>query len=179
MRLRSSKSGSSGDRGTDKTDSELSVEQLQPLHRTEVEESGLVKKGSLLGEHGLMTDGARARREFSRSMEALRKEANGLEEEESIRTGWKLGAEDFLDWILEKVEVNPKEAHSKRERDETEQSRAARIVRDELKKLGWTKTELKRRRKGDPWKVRLARLLRHLEMGTWTHVSNRLYHQTP
>jgi hypothetical protein len=73
-------------------------------------------------------------------------------------------------------------AHSKRERDETEQSRAARIVRDELKKLGWTKMELKRRRKGDPAKVELTRLLRqrtavslkwiaeNLEMGTWAHV---------
>ena len=150
-----------------------------------------LRKDRLLGEHGLSTDGARARREFSRRMEALRKEGNGIEGEQSIRTGWKLGAEDFLDWILEKVEVNPKEAHSKRERDETEEGRAGRIVREELKKLGWTKTDLKQRRKGDPGKVALARLLRqktavslkwiadNLEMGTWTHVSNRLYHQTP
>ncbi len=51
----------------------------------------------------------------------------------------------------------------------------------------WTK-ELKRRRKGDTTKVALARRLRketavslkwvaeNLYMGTWTHVSNRLYH---
>ena len=48
--------------------------------------------------------------------------------------------------------------------------------------------ELKRRRKGDEAKVMLARRLReetavslrwvaeNLHMGTWTHVSNRLYH---
>jgi hypothetical protein len=61
-------------------------------------------------------------------------------------------------------------------------------VREELKRLGWTKAELKRRRKGDASKVALARRLRaqtavslrwiaeNLYMGTWTHVSNRLYH---
>ena len=114
----------------------------------------------LLGEHGLKAEGARDRREFGRRMEAMRQDANSAEEAKSIRRGWKLGGEDFLDWILEKVEVKSADAHSRRERDETEQGRAARIVRDELKKLGWTKTDLKRRRKGDPKKVALARLLR-------------------
>jgi hypothetical protein len=50
------------------------------------------------------------------------------------------------------------------------------------------RAELKRRRKGDEAKVALARRLReetavslrwiaeNLYMGTWTHVSNRLYH---
>jgi len=53
---------------------------------------------------------------------------------------------------------------------------------------GWTKAELRRRRKGDETKIALARKLReetavslrwiaeNLYMGTWTHVSNRLYH---
>jgi hypothetical protein len=75
-----------------------------------------------------------------------------------------------------------------RERDETEQAKALRIVQEELKRRGWTKAELKRRRKGDEAKVSLARRLReetavslrwiaeNLYMGTWTHVSNRLYH---
>jgi hypothetical protein len=75
-----------------------------------------------------------------------------------------------------------------RERDETEQAKALRVVQEELKKRGWTKAELKRRRKGDEAKVALARRLReetavslrwiaeNLYMGTWTHVSNRLYH---
>jgi hypothetical protein len=62
------------------------------------------------------------------------------------------------------------------------------IVRQELKRLGWSEAELKRRRKGGKNKVALARRLReettvslrwiaeNLHMGTWTHVSNRLYH---
>ena len=75
-----------------------------------------------------------------------------------------------------------------RERDETEQVRALRIVQEELKRRGWTKAELKRWRKGDARKVALARRLReqttvslrwiaeNLHMGTWTHVSNRFSH---
>ena len=86
------------------------------------------------------------------------------------------------------MEVRTKEAHPGRERDETEQAKASRIVQEELKRLGWTKAELRRRRKGDAAKVALARRLReetavslkwiaqNLHMGTWTHVSNRLYH---
>jgi putative transposase len=142
----------------------------------------------LMGEHGLVRESARARREFSRRMESLRKEANQPEAVRSIRRGWKLGGEDFLDWILEKMEVLTKEAHPGWERDETEQAKASRIIQKELKRLGWSKAELKRRRKGDAQKVALARRLRgetavslrwiaeNLHMGTWTHVSNRLYH---
>ena len=99
-----------------------------------------------------------------------------------------MGGEDFLDWILDKIQVPTKEAHPSRERDETEQAKALRIVQQELKRLGWSDAELKRRRKGDESKVTLARRLReettvslrwiaeNLHMGTWTHVSNRLYH---
>lgn len=142
----------------------------------------------LLGEHGIVSDGARGRREFSQRMEQLRKEANRPQELEALRRGWKLGGEDFLDWMLEKVEVRHAEAHPGRERDETEQTKAARIIGEEMKQLGWTKTELRRRKKGDPAKVAVARRIRaetavslkwiaeNLFMGTWTHVSNRLYH---
>jgi len=142
----------------------------------------------LMEEHGLLSESACNRREFSRRMESLRQEANAPQSLLPIRRGWKLGAEDFLDWILEKVEPVTGEAHPRPERDETEQARAWRVVREELKKAGWSKAELKRRRKGDPTKVAVARRLReetavslkwiaeNLSMGTWTHVSNLLYH---
>lgn len=57
----------------------------------------------------------------------LRKEANRPEELEALRRGWKLGGEDFLDWMLEKVGVRQAEAHPGRERDENGQTKAARI----------------------------------------------------
>jgi putative transposase len=143
----------------------------------------------LLGEHGLVADKALSRREFCRRMEQLREEANRPDQElNSIRHGWKLGAEDFVDWILEKVEVTSSAAHPGRDRDETEQGKAQRIIRDEMSRLGLTTTQLAQLRKGDCIKVALARRLREetavtlewiaetLHMGTSTHVANRLYH---
>ena len=61
----------------------------------------------LLGGHGIVSDGVRGAREFSRRMEALREEANRAQELQPIRRGWKLGREDFLDWILAKIEIRP------------------------------------------------------------------------
>ena len=63
---------------------------------------------------------------------------------------------------------------------------AAEEPKEELARPGWQETDLDRRRKGDPGKVRIARRLRaettmtlawiahRLRMGTWTHVSNLL-----
>lgn len=143
----------------------------------------------LLGEHGLAKDRPRNRSEFGRRMEAMRKEANDPQPElNSIRRGWKLGAEDFLDWILERAEIQAQKEHPRLDRDQTEQGKALRIIHEEMKRLGWTNAELQRKRKGDPHKVALARRLRTetavtlkwiaqtLHMGTHTYVANRLYH---
>ena len=98
------------------------------------------------------------------------------------------GSGFHLSRIDARPQFDPKEAHPSRERDETEQVKALRIVQVELMTLGWTKAELRRRRKGDETKIALARRLReetavslrwiaeNLYMETWTHVSNRLYH---
>ncbi|HLX68457.1 MAG TPA: transposase, partial [Verrucomicrobiae bacterium] len=59
---------------------------------------------------------------------------------------------------------------------------------EEMKRLGWSEADLELTRKGDRRKVKIARRLRQettmtlkwiaerLKMGTWTHVTNRLYH---
>lgn len=70
------------------------------------------------------------------------------------------GAKDFLDWILERVEFEAERKHSRPPRGETEQGKALRIVRDEMELLGWTTTDLRRSRKGDPKKIAIARRLR-------------------
>ena len=73
-----------------------------------------------------------------------------------------------------------------RDRQESDAEKARRIVAAELKRLNWTESELRRRRKGDPKKVRIARRLRgkttmtlkwiagELCMRAWAHVSNLL-----
>jgi len=76
--------------------------------------------------------------------------------------------------------------HYGSDRFESGQERARRIVRQELKRLGWAESELTRRLKGDKNKVALARRLRaettrslawiaeHLRTGSWSYVSNPL-----
>jgi REP element-mobilizing transposase RayT len=140
----------------------------------------------LLGEHGVERDDRRGRLEFARRMEAQRNEP-GPAEVESIRGGWKLGAEDFMAHLLDRLEGGLSENHRARERVETEGEKAERIVAQELKADGREEKDLRVLRKGDALKVRIAQRLRkettvtlkwiaaRLQMGTWTHVSNRIY----
>jgi hypothetical protein len=70
---------------------------------------------------------------------------------------------------------------------ETEVERAERIFRAELKARRWKETDLAKRAKGDPGKVKMAARLREetlvtvkwlaerLGMGTASNVNNRLY----
>ena len=76
------------------------------------------------------------------------------------------------------------------ERHETGEQKAERIVMEEMKRLGWGKGDLQRRRKGDKGKVTMARRLRREttmslkwiaqprkrsgQKGSWTYVSNLL-----
>jgi putative transposase len=139
----------------------------------------------LLGEHGLARENRRNRMEFSRRTEALRLEKNG-ESEEKIRKGWLYGAEDFIAHLIDRFESEVGEHHRAEERARTDEEVAERIVRTGMKELGWAEEELRRRRKSDAGKVRMARAVRErtsvnlkwiaqrLEMGSWTHVSNLL-----
>ena len=81
------------------------------------------------------------------------------------------------------------EYHYAEERQESGEQKARGIVSAELKRIGWTEEDLKRGRKGDAKKVRIAQRLRadttltlkwiaeELQMGAWTHVSNLLSRQ--
>jgi putative transposase len=139
----------------------------------------------LLGEHGLTKRSRRSRVEFARRMEQHRVEPNDPNAER-IRRGWSFGAEDFIARVLDRIPGSVSEHHHARERSETDEQKAERMIAARLKHLGWTQAELKVRRKSDRQKVRLARELRaqttmslkwiaqRLEMGSWTHVSNLL-----
>jgi hypothetical protein len=77
-----------------------------------------------------------------------------------LRRGWRLGPEDFLERLLEKVEFPRAGSRDARTREETEAAVAARIMRKELGALGMTAKALVRLRKGNPAKVQIARHLR-------------------
>ena len=105
-----------------------------------------------------------------------------------MRTGWRVGGEDFLDRILEKWDGQLREHHGGKEKLETDLERARRVVASELARSGWTTTQLATERKGHAVKVAIAQRLREettmslkwiaaeLHMGTWTHL-NRLLHK--
>ena len=137
----------------------------------------------LLGEHGLEKDTARNRREFERRMKMARVEHG---ENESVRHGWRIGAEDFHDWLADKLARRGRKGERARERSETDAALAEKIVLGALAKARWREIDLKRQPKGHPVKVRIARHLRmqtpmnlqwiadRLRMGSPSYVSNLL-----
>jgi hypothetical protein len=83
------------------------------------------------------------------------------------------------------------EWHYGEELQESAEARAEKIIGGELKRKGWTEEDLRERRKGDVFKVRLAQRLRvettvtlkwiaeRLRMGTRGHLTHLLYWRGP
>ena len=113
------------------------------------------------------------------------------QEWKGLRRGWCYGDTAFRQELLEQVQAQAGENHYGRERQESAEEQGERIVREEMLRLGWNEEQLAQRLKGDRGKVCMARRLRsettvslkwiarRLQMGTWTHVTNRLYHLRP
>lgn len=90
----------------------------------------------MLGEHGIPTDSARGRREFARRTEQCRLEPEA-EVHARIRRGWKLGAEDFLDRLKDRlVEASP-ESHLPCQVRETMAVKGRRLIVEALKRREW------------------------------------------
>jgi hypothetical protein len=135
----------------------------------------------LLGEHGLDKDTARNRRKFERRMKVARLEPG---ENESVRRGWRIGADDFHDWLADKLARRGRKGERARERSETDAALAEKIVLGALAKVRWREIDLRRHPKGHPVKVKIARQLRmqtpmnrqwiadRLRMGSPSYVSN-------
>jgi len=88
-----------------------------------------------------------------------------------------------VDWLAEKLDRRGRAGERARERRETDEALAERLVQVGLKEAGWGGAELKRRAKGDPVKVAIAQRLRaqtpmtrpwiakRLQMGSASYVS--------
>jgi REP element-mobilizing transposase RayT len=146
---------------------------------------GWLRVERLFGEMGIPQDSTAGRRQFERMMEQRR----GLEDPQglkAVRRGWFLGDEPFRQELLEQMTRKMGRNHGGDERQETAEAQAVRIVAEELRRRKWGPSELDRRRKGDPEKVRIARRLRmettmtlnwiaqRLKMGAGGHVANCL-----
>ncbi len=139
----------------------------------------------LLGEKGIPKDSAAGRREFARQMEERRGQEDASEAG-AIRRGWCLASEAFRQDLLAAAAAQAGSNHYGSDRFQSSQERAKGMIAQELKRLGWTESELTTRRKGDRNKVKLARRLREettmslawiaeqLRMGSWSYVSNLL-----
>jgi hypothetical protein len=114
----------------------------------------------LLGEHGIGEDSAAGRREFEARMEARRAEQPDEEALRPLRRGWCLGGEAFKRELLERMEGRMGEHHSGELRREEAESKAERIIGEEMRRMGWKETVLATLRKSDPGKLAIAARLR-------------------
>jgi len=84
-----------------------------------------------IGEHGVTHDSARGRREFSRLEEKRREDADEQDIYPDIRRGWRLGAEDFLDRLKDRIEVAVRDRHEASQVRDKMQVLAHRITEEE------------------------------------------------
>ena len=127
----------------------------------------------LFGEMGIPKDSPVGRRRFEEVMEQ-RRTAEQAEQWKRIRRGWCLGDEQFRKELLEQVYVRAGDHHYGEEIAESAEAKGQRIITEELKRLGWTETDLLSRRKGDSGKARMAQRLRRETTVTKRWIAERL-----
>jgi hypothetical protein len=118
-----------------------------PAYRQPKLRSQWLRVDRLLGEHGLGRDTAASRREFERRMKQARLEPG---EQELMRGGWKIGAEDFHDWLADKLWRRGRKGERASERRETDAALAERMVREALARARWSEIDLGQAAKGTP-----------------------------
>jgi len=128
----------------------------------------------LLGEHGKETTRQHLRL-FARAMEAQRGDARENVRTNEFASGWRIGAADFASWLAEKLGRRGAPTERARERRETDEQLAERLVREGLAATAWPEGDLRTTAKGHPVKVELAhRLRRHTPM-TRAWIAQRLH----
>ena len=137
----------------------------------------------LLGDHGLVEDTAKSRREFERIMNQARL---APEDQLPFSKDWKLGGEYFRNWLADKLSRRGRKGEQARERSETDAALAERLVAEVLTESGWREIDVMTQPKGHRLKVKIAYRLRaqtpmsyqwiadRLRMGSGSHVPNLL-----
>lgn len=125
----------------------------------------------LLGEHGLIEDTVKTRREFGRIMEHARLERQS----QSFPTkDWIIGADDFHDWLSKKLSRRGRKGERAKERSETDSALAERLVVEALAKSGWREIDLASQPKGHRLKIKMAATLRRNTPMTYQWIADRL-----
>jgi putative transposase len=127
----------------------------------------------VLGEMGIPRDSAAGRRQFEAGMEERRRR-DEPGPWKGVERGWCLGDEQFRRELLQQMESKLGRHHGGPERQETAQSRAERLLAEELERRGWSAAQLAQRRKGDREKVSIARRLRRETTMTLDWIAEQL-----
>jgi REP element-mobilizing transposase RayT len=122
--------------------------------------SAWIRVDRLLGEHGIQQDDSAGRQEFERRLEARRLEEADETELKLFRRGWCLGGEEFKRQMLALMEGKLGENHSGELRRESAESKAERIIVEEMSRLKWCEGDLASRPKNEPGKLVIAARLR-------------------
>lgn len=113
-----------------------------------------------------------------------RRASEGEADYRQVRRGSCLGDEEFRKELAASAFGRVGASHHSARRRETEAEKAEAIVKEELKRIGWSQRDLPNQPKEAKRKVAIARRLRkettmtlkwianRLEMGTWTHASS-------
>ena len=110
---------------------------------------------------------------LARQMEA-RRAGERDQEYKPLRRGWFLGDKRFRKELLAQMAERRGEWHYGEEFQESAEQRAEGIVAAELSRRGWTEQELERRRKGDRFKLGVAKRLRAETTMTLKWIADRL-----
>jgi REP element-mobilizing transposase RayT len=145
-----------------------------PLYLWPGKRSPWLRVDRLLGAHGIQADAAEDRIHFQQRMEQRRAESEPPGQWDAFRRGWRLGAADFAQRLSERLGRAGQRHEQPRERNETDEHRAERLVQEWMKKAGWTETELAARAKGDAQKAALAAILRRETPMTRAWIARRL-----
>ena len=127
----------------------------------------------LLREYRIPKDNTSGRRRLEKALESRRMEGEG-DEFKPIRRGWFLGDSKLKKKLLTKMVANVGESHESEQRRESSEVLAERIVREGLKKAGWTEADLAKHRKGVAAKASMARRLRRETTMTLKWIAQRL-----
>lgn len=144
-----------------------------PAYRRPKLRPAWLRTDRLLGEHGLDGESAAVLREFERRMQSARLDPR-IDAEESVRHGWKIGAEDFRDWLAGKLARPGRKGERASERSETDAARAEKMVVEALAAVRWREIDLAMRAKGDPVKTNIALQLRKETPMTRQWIAKRL-----
>ena len=149
-----------------------------PAYRRPKLRTSWLRVDRLFGEHGLQEDTAATRREFERRMIQARADES-ITGEVLLRRGWKLGAEDFSDWLADKLGRPGRSGERAQERAETDAARAEAIVRKALEAVRWREIDLALQPKGHSIKRKIAQQLRSETPMSRHWIANRLKMGSP